>query len=76
MQKHERQALAAAQAEAERLDLVLTHRRTSKRHLLLVIDTPMGPRAMSIGTSPGDRDIQTSYACQWVRRVGRELGRI
>ncbi len=75
MQKHERQALAAAQAEAEKLGLVVTHRRTSKRHLMLVIMTSKGPRATSIGTSPGDRDIQISYACQWVRRVGRELGR-
>lgn len=72
MQKHERAALEAAQTEAQRHGLAVTTRHAHSK-LLLVLSGPHGERHASVSNSPRERDRQTQYARQWVRRAAKEV---
>jgi len=74
MQKHEREAFAAAQEAATRFGCTVQAefgRRGSK--MFLVIVGPRGTRSRAVSSSPSSPTVEASYARQWVNRTAGEV---
>jgi hypothetical protein len=74
MQKHEREAFAAAQEAAARFGCTVQAefgRRGSK--MMLVIVGPRGTRSRAVSSSPAAPSNEASFARQWVNRTASEV---